>query len=288
MSYQDNVRAASAALSRGEDANWELARLTFEVCGDAGPGRPTQERVGLRQWASDVSAASGRRFGYDAARHYRDIWVRFGNDAQGRHSIPWTDAYSEIRGGSVGERMVEADFKRAMTNATPEQKREAFATLAHEPEVISDQAASTAVFKHIAAQNPAAVQTAWEDTDTNIALSTARWQAREHSVVEPSREAHAETKHIFEPQDTAVARTTFFYGVQKRVEQWTQELNDIREFLAQTDDVNAITRWSTRNALEELIRAAKACSDVLPASYVEEQADEVVTAASTRQRRQSA
>lgn len=38
MGYQDQVAAAAAALKRGEDANWELARLTYENTREPGSG----------------------------------------------------------------------------------------------------------------------------------------------------------------------------------------------------------------------------------------------------------
>jgi hypothetical protein len=280
MSYQDNVRAAAAALTRGEDANWELARLTFDVCGDAGPGRPSADRVGLRQWSSDVARASGRRFGYDTARYYRDIWIRFGNDDPGRHLPSWSEAYAEIRGGTVADRMASADFSRALEHGTAEIKRNAFLKLSQDPEVVRDSAASSAVFKQITQHNPAAVEEAWQDTETNIRLSTARVNAREE-LLEPMREARAEAKQVFTPKDTTLEHTNFHYDVQKRVEQWAAELNRITDFLHRTDDVNVITRTSTRRSLDLLIEAATACRDALPSA-------EVVTAASRPTRRKLA
>lgn len=302
MSYQDNVRAAAAALDinaevdavvaefelveRGEQANWKIAERTYRCtleAGDVAAGRASG-KIKMEDWCARIRERIGKPFASVTGYRYKAVWKKYGLSS-GIERPSWTDAYNDIRGvESMDANMVSTNFKRAIAHATPEQKREAFTSLASEPEVLSDPVASTAVFKQIAHQNPAAVQTAWEDTDTNIALSNARWQAREHTVVEPMREAHEETTHIFEPQDTALARTNFFYGVQKRVEQWTQELDGIRDFLTQADDVNAITRWSTAKSLEGLIRAAKACRDMLPASYVEEQAEEVVAATPRRKK----
>src|SRR5262245_15713622 len=107
MSYQDNVRAAAAALKRGEDANWELAELTWKNTSFRGQAPGT---VGVRQWSEDVQAASGRSFGEMTASYYRDIWELY----QGRVRSSWSEAYAEIRGGTVGKRMVETDFNRAI------------------------------------------------------------------------------------------------------------------------------------------------------------------------------
>jgi hypothetical protein len=241
MSYQDNVRAAAAALKQGEDANWKLARLTFEVCGPPGQrGRDTTYKP-VEAWATDVRQESGRAFSSRTASYYRDIWHRFGLHP-GATQISWTDAYSEIRGGSVGERMVEADFNRAFTHATPEQKRE--------------------VFQRIVRDEPEVVQQAWQDTDTNVALSEARWQAHQEQIVQPARER----REVFEPTDTTLDRTSFFYDIQKKVDQWARELDGIRDFLANTDDVNLVTRKATRSSFELLIHAAERCRDTLPGS----------------------
>jgi hypothetical protein len=239
MSYQDNVRAAAAALTRGEDANWELARLTFENTSFRGQ---TSGTVSVQQWSDDIRSASGRSFGVKAAMNYRAIWERFGELSPGTVRPEWGEAYTEIRGGTVAERMVEADFNRALTHATPEQKRE--------------------VFQRIVREEPTVVQQAWQDTDTNIALSEARWQAHQEQIVRPAREART----TFEPTDTTLDRTSFFYDIQKKIDQWARELDGIREFLASAEDVNLVTRKATRSSFELLIRAAEQCRDTLPSA----------------------
>jgi hypothetical protein len=242
MSYQDNVRAAAAALKRGEDANWELAKLTYETCGPAPGHRSWQARqagyITLRDWAKDVAIESGRNFSEDTAAVYRDVWfIRLSDPGR---TATWTEVYSAARGGTVGERMVASDFNRALTHATPEQKRE--------------------VFQRIIREEPAVVQQAWQDTDTNVALSEARWQAHQEQIVRPAREARA----VFEPTDTTLDRTSFFYDIQRKVDQWARELEGIREFLANTEDVNLVTRKATRSSFDLLIHAAEQCRDSIP------------------------
>jgi hypothetical protein len=261
MSYQDNVRAAAAALKRGEDANWELARLTYETCG-AAPGsggwqaRAKAGYVAIQTWANDVANESGRNFSYATAAYYRDAWA-LRQTNPGRFAT-WSDAYSSVRGGTVGERMVEADFNRALAHATPEQKRD--------------------VFQRIVREEPAVVQQAWQDTDTNVALSEARWQAHQEQIVQPAREKRA----IFEPTDTTLDRTSFFYDIQKKVDQWARELDGIRDFLANAEDVNLVTRKATRNSFELLIHAAEQCRDTLPSSRAAK--DDVVESTPHRRR----
>lgn len=281
IDYQKQVRAAAAALKRGEDSNWDLARLTFEVCGPPGRGGHVAKPITLAQWAKDVAVESGRRFSATTASYYRDIWTRFESQYH-QGDIDFTNAYAQIRGGSVGERMVEHDFKRAMTNASAEQKREAFATLAREPEVLADLPTSTEVFSQIVRDNPAAVQEAWKDTQTNVGLSKARWEARDE-LLEPQREAARENREVFEPKDATLDRRIFLADVATKVEQWTRELNGIREFLEFSDDVDRIRRWATRQALDRLVDAATSCRDALPSSY-EEQAEAPAPASRARRR----
>jgi hypothetical protein len=87
--------------------------------------------VPVETWVANVRTASGRKFSKSVAGYYREIWTKFGLHP-GEVQTSWTEAYAEVRGGSVGERMVDADFKRALANATPEQKREQFTALARD------------------------------------------------------------------------------------------------------------------------------------------------------------
>lgn len=148
MDYRKQVEAAAAALKRGEDANWELARLTFEVCGAGSGSGSWQARAkagyaSLERWATDVTAESGRNFSDTTAGYYRDAWaLRQTNPGK---FAGWTDAYAGVRGGTVAERMVSADFNRSMQNASPEFKAEAFQRLVNDPEVVAEALASPEV-----------------------------------------------------------------------------------------------------------------------------------------------
>lgn len=271
MNYQDSVNAAAAALKRGEDANWELARLTYECTTSGRTAADLQAeklagKVQMEQWTADVRAKSGRGFAVATGHIYKNIWTRFRVVYPGRADVPWSDAYAEVRGGTVGERMVEADFRRAQEHASLEQKRAQFASLARDPDVLADMPTSAEVFTQIVRDNPSAVEAAWRDTDTNVRLSTARFNAREETV-EPIRRAQSENKP--EADDSTLEHTHFLYGVQSRCEQWAHELREIEAFLRRVDDVNVMTRRSTRRSLELLIDAATRCRDVLPHSYDE-------------------
>jgi hypothetical protein len=277
MSYQDNVRAAAAALTRGEDANWELARLTFESTRSRGEfDKPTMET-----WCSDVRAASGRRFGVSTGEKYKIVWRRYG-DPSLREGLSWNEAYIAcFEGGSPDafkERLAPTNFNLGIEHGTVEAKRAAFSSLARDPDVITDHATSAEVFSQIALDNPAAVQEAWKHTETNAALSEARWQAHQEQIVQPAREKRA----IFEPTDTTLDRTSFFYDIQKKVDQWARELDSIRDFLANAEDVNLVTRKATRSSFELLIHAAEQCRDTLPSSRAAK--DDVVESTPHRRR----
>ena len=78
MAYRDNVDLAATALARGEDANWELARLTFENTWNQGEPRST-DRVPMAQWCADViDQAPGRRFSEVTGLRYKRLWRRWG------------------------------------------------------------------------------------------------------------------------------------------------------------------------------------------------------------------
>jgi len=72
----------------------------------------------------------------------------------------------------------------------------------------------------------------------------------------------------------------FFLDVGKKIDQWTRELNSIREFLGAVQDVNFITRDALRGRFKLLIHAAEECRDALS-----DQPAEDVVEASPRPRR---
>jgi hypothetical protein len=137
MAYRDNVDLAATALQRGEDANWELARLTFENTWDHVAGG-RDERVSMDHWCADVRAASGRKFSIAAGDHYKMIWRQFGLLPD--HERPsWTDASYGIR-SMPPERRVDVDAASYSRRASPEAKREIFQTLAADPVIVEHAA----------------------------------------------------------------------------------------------------------------------------------------------------
>jgi len=252
MSYQNNVRAAIAALNTiaaGDDANWTLARLTYEVCGPSGQGRKVQPMTSLAQWSADIMAGGAKKnFSPTSASYYRRIWELFGEKYHSGDISDFTQAYNDMRGvANMDANMVSTNFNRALEYATPQQKQ--------------------AVFQQLVRDEPAVVEQAWHDTATNVALSEARWKARDE-MLEPQREAVRETREIFEPKDTALDRRNLLASIATKVDLWTRELNGIRDILEYTDDVDWGRLWATRQALDRLVQAATICRDTLPSSAV--------------------
>lgn len=132
MTYQDAVVAAATALQRGEDANWELARLTFENTrarvGDHSLGVPMQ------QWCNDVRAASGRKFSLTTGQLYKAMWHRFRSESA-RPS--WMEALDLLRPGNSAklEQMRNADAVKHLMDAEPEQKRDVVRNLINDPAI---------------------------------------------------------------------------------------------------------------------------------------------------------
>lgn len=135
MTYEQQVAAAAAALKKGEDANWELARLTYE-----NTNRPHEQRrpgrVSHATWAADVKEASGRRFSDQTSRKYSAMWERFGST---KVRPSWTDAWYELVPRDAGEAMRErATDTHIAKEASPERKRELLAVLLDDPDLIDD------------------------------------------------------------------------------------------------------------------------------------------------------
>ncbi len=67
MDWKDNARVAGAALKRGEDADFEVAQLTYENTTPEG-GAP------MAEWCAEVSRSYGRPFGRDSGYVYKKAW----------------------------------------------------------------------------------------------------------------------------------------------------------------------------------------------------------------------
>jgi hypothetical protein len=137
MTYQQAVEQAAAALTRGEDANWELARLTWE---NTQTRHKESDRATMAQWCEAIREASGRKFSEPTGKVYRAIWQEYGQEPIYTRPL-WVDAYYAVN-KSTGKTYEEARetierkaIERITEIATPEQKREVAAQLLSDPEV---------------------------------------------------------------------------------------------------------------------------------------------------------
>ncbi len=142
MNLQERIEAASAALIRGEDANWEIARLTWESTVRRGE-RPSTDRLTMADWCERVRASSGRKFSERYAEKYRQAWAQFG--------VPSTadlPVFSEVMetiitagGPPIEERRAQSEARKIIENPAllkPEQKRALVEQLAEDPDVRDD------------------------------------------------------------------------------------------------------------------------------------------------------
>jgi len=143
MTYRDNVDLAATALVRGEDANWELARLTFENTKD---NRWDADGVLMAAWCADVREASGRKFGEATGAVYKAIWRRYGLEVPPGDRLSWADAYREVK-PSIREEGAESpspprerprtydQLADTVYEAPPEHREYLFRRLAGDPEI---------------------------------------------------------------------------------------------------------------------------------------------------------
>ncbi len=152
--YTEAVEEAAAALKRGEDANWELARLTYENTLMQGNAMSQPGKVNMEQWCADVRRASGRRFSAKSGRVYKAIWSEYGRHLDGDH-LPWSEAYDGVQGGTVAERFEKTHARNVTEKASVETKVQVARELLAEPEVaeavVADQATRNVITDHIAA-----------------------------------------------------------------------------------------------------------------------------------------
>jgi hypothetical protein len=182
MGYQESVGvgvgAAAAALTRGEQANWELARLTCITT--AGPGERPQPpmSVSLAQWAKDVQGLSGRRFSATTASVYRRLWLEYGE----REDRPtWAEAHAALQGAPIRERFAPYELRSGLKLADAATRQQAIADIlspAERLDLVREQLADPTVRAEIATQ-PVAVRTAltsavWEGASSPAALLRER------------------------------------------------------------------------------------------------------------------
>jgi hypothetical protein len=90
-----------------------------------------------------VRAASGRRFAESTGQRYRRVWKEAGKLSPGGDLPVWAEAYETIlesTRGSLRERLAASDIRQGLQHATPEVKRDTFAQLAADPEVLREAA----------------------------------------------------------------------------------------------------------------------------------------------------
>lgn len=144
MSYTENVDLAAVALQRGEDANWELARLTFENTRSQGGGlSPQPGKVTMAEWCEDIRRTSGRGFSDWSGRIYKAVWQQCSLGVPQEKRMSWTEAYRHVTKAEIARSADEPvmEYKSALPpTLAPETKRAMFATLARDPVVIEEAA----------------------------------------------------------------------------------------------------------------------------------------------------
>jgi len=135
------IEQACAALIRGEEANWELARLTHESTRD---GRIAAQdgdyRISLTEWSERIRERSGRNFARQTAGYYRMVWERFGRDRHHDVNRPsWVDAWTAVFGDTdTAERFVASGARKMLSHmdrVPPEVRQELATRLLAEPEI---------------------------------------------------------------------------------------------------------------------------------------------------------
>ena len=114
---EQRIEQACAALVRGEDANWELARLTFESTRNGKfTASPGDDRISITEWSERIRAKTGRSFSLSTASRFRQIWNHFGTRLAHEQDRPsWSDAWDWVLGErSSGERFAGTDAKRVI------------------------------------------------------------------------------------------------------------------------------------------------------------------------------
>jgi hypothetical protein len=169
MTYRENVDLAAAALVCGHQANWDLARLTYDNTRDHG-GRAIQNgRVTMEQWCVDVAAAGRTKFKPATGQLYRRAYEFYISNLHSYEGYPdWTETAYVVAGSSTGQASQRRGLSEAR-NQTPEIKGQMLTTIASDPSVApEDRQAAFAVL----ARDPSIVKHAAElGTPTSQAVS---------------------------------------------------------------------------------------------------------------------
>jgi len=134
-------------LRRGEEANWELAQLTFETTIDRGERRG-DEKVTMDVWCRDVREVAGRRFSERTGRLYKRMWAEVGR--QHVADLPsFADTLEQLAhpGGNAVERYTDWSAANVLNHGTPTQKVDTFRRLAEDVDVRADKQAQSAALE---------------------------------------------------------------------------------------------------------------------------------------------
>lgn len=142
VDYVEAVTAAAGCLRRGEQANWELSRLTFERTfsgrGDT-EGQTALGKVALSKWCLDVRQASGGKFSDKTGAVHRRVWDRF--RSVGTTDRPsWTEAYIAVVPSASSEATLERHAEQHVREASPERKRALIIRLLNDPDLATPEA----------------------------------------------------------------------------------------------------------------------------------------------------
>ena len=172
MTYQDAVAQAASALTRGENANWELARLTYENTYAAGDTQSQSGRVSMDQWCTDVRLASERRFSAKTGERFKAIWRRYGPPTVGGPS--WIEAVEEY----VGVPSIREAFDPYTAPTTSDTKRDLAVKLMADPDiadaVIAQPESRRAVYESLNRREQAADDRRERTTDADPVSSGLR------------------------------------------------------------------------------------------------------------------
>lgn len=125
MEYTKAVNAAAKALKTGEDANWELARLTWENTNS----QTDRTKVKMEDWCRDVVKQSGRKFSRPMGDRYRKMWAVHGSLYKST-KLSWSDCWKmTIDDGNGGKRVSPTKVQKDIESWTPETKKAAIKKL---------------------------------------------------------------------------------------------------------------------------------------------------------------
>lgn len=238
MGYQDAVAQAADALKRGEDANWELARLTFENTITGRGYRDQPGKVTMEQWCADVRDRSGRKFSPGSGERYKRIWQRYGDLPSQQKELPaWVDAYYEDE-AYVPQPFMEASAQRVASSASPEIKRDLAAKLMADPivadAVISQPEPRRAVYEALNRREQTAEQRRERMTDADPVSSELRGLNALLDLSQIIERFVGDFSRVFQqaaqlPESDAFASRTFLTLQLERLQECTDRLRSYLE-----------------------------------------------------------